>query len=207
MSARSQSEWEPCTPAPTPGECGIPNVPTSPRGKRSLGASSRSSRQEGPELEPEPRPFGPDPFIPGGQSTGCPACRTEVLLMPQPGPRVWQRATPGGRGLCLAKPGRHQRPGCTCTSTSTGGPTARPALSQPRQRAERRRGLAVTPSPGQAFLSPSAHPRAALQWPRRPWTLDLSSLVCLDRKPASLLQVPEVRARRTSPGGLTPLSL
>lgn len=156
MSARSQSEWEPCTPAPTPGECGIPNVPTSPRGKRSLGASSRSSRQEGPELEPEPRPFGPDPFIPGGQSTGCPACRTEVLLMPQPGPRVWQRATPGGRGLCLAKPGRHHRPGCTCTSTSTGGPTARPALSQPRQRAERRRGLAVTPSPGQAFLSPSA---------------------------------------------------
>lgn len=123
--------------------------------------------------------------------------------MPQPGPRVWQRATPGGRGLCLAKPGRHHRPGRA--STSTGGPTARPALSQPRQRAERRRGLAVTRSPGQALLCPlrpiPERPRSGQGNPGL-WT----SLVCLDRKPASLLQVPKVRARRMSPGGLTQFS-
>lgn len=140
--------------APTPGNVAFPTSPPLPEGNGALGLPPGQGRR-GQSWSLNPDLSEPDPFIPGGQSTGCPARRTEALLVPQPGPRVWQRATPGGRGLCLAKPGRHHRPGRA--STSPGGPTARPALSQPRQRAERRRGLAVTPSPGRALLCP-LHP-------------------------------------------------
>lgn len=128
-----------------PGECGIPNVPTSWRGKRSLGASSRTPRQEGPELDPEPSPSDRNPFIPG-QGAGCPGTERR--------PRRRPSLDPGSGGGLLLVAGScawlsRAAPPPPLEGLQPGPPSANPG------RGLRGAGSSpATPSPGGALLHP-----------------------------------------------------